>query len=268
MDDDVAAILRGKKRDSVQIIPLSRIAESGVAVPTYYDQRYSNQLRKSVASLWPDFKTQTIAQLVESDALEVKKGHGSPSQDLRSGMIPYIKVSDLRAGQVNINPTNMVSEVVARRFWRGNDSGLRAFDLLSPERASKNIGDFCVLMPGQEQLVLTKEILIFRPGPAASFDAFYLLWALTLTCVRNQWKRIVLMQTNREDVGKRYLEIELPMAPSAQRAAEVSEGFRTYYKGIAALRDTFQSHLHASGLHHFHLGVTNEEDASDACEQD
>lgn len=264
--DDVLAIADGSHRDSVQTIPLERIKESGVGVPTYYDRRYIDEFRHSVAKLWPDFETRTIGQLIEDDELVVMKGHGSPSQDLRSGEIPYIKVSDLRAGQVNINPTNMVSEVVAKRFWRGRDSGLQAFDLLSPERASKNIGDFCVLMPGQERLVLTKEILVFRPGARADFDAFYLLWALTLTSVRNQWNRVVLMQTNREDVGKRYLEIELPVAPSASRAAEVSEAFRTYYAGMAALRDAFQAQLEFDGLHHLHLGVVADDESCEVAE--
>jgi hypothetical protein len=81
---------------------------------------------------------------------------------------------------MNINPTNRVPRKIAERHWRGSDSGLQPFDLLSPERTSKNIGDFCVLLPGQERVLLTKEIIVIRRGPAAMFDAFYLLWALTL----------------------------------------------------------------------------------------
>ncbi len=45
--------------------------------------------------------------------------------------------------------------------------------------------------------------------------------------VRQQWKRVVFMQTNREDVGARFLEIEI--APNRERADEVSAPFRDYY---------------------------------------
>lgn len=38
----------------------------------------------------------------------VETGTGRPSKDQRTGSVPYIKVSDLRAGLVNINATNMV----------------------------------------------------------------------------------------------------------------------------------------------------------------
>jgi hypothetical protein len=172
------------------------------------------------------------------------------------GEIPYIKVSDLRAGLVNINPTNRVPLSIARAFWGGEQSGLRAFDLLCPERTSKNIGDFCVLMPGQEQVVLTKEIIVLRDGPRATFDQFYLLWAMTLKIVREQWKRIVFMQTNREDVGKRFLEITIPVPPNRGEADRVSLVFRDYYQSIANARLALRDYLNSSHEHHFFVGST------------
>ena len=48
-------------------------------------------------------------------------------------------------------------------------------------------------MPGQEQVMLTKEVIVLRPGPAADFDPFYLLWAMTLKIVRDQWNRVVFI---------------------------------------------------------------------------
>ena len=197
---DMEALQDGRSTDTLRLIRAEDVSLRR-AVPVYYDGRYTREFRAAFAGgLYPGFSSATLGQLLEEGVIEIRGGHGSPSQDQRVGEVPYIKVSDLRAGLVNINPTNRVPSSVARRFWRSDTSGLRAYDLLCPERTSKNIGDFCVLMPGQEQVVLTKEIIIIRPGPAAKFDTFYLLWALTLKIVRNQWKRIVFMQTNREDV--------------------------------------------------------------------
>jgi type I restriction enzyme M protein len=59
------------------------------------------------------------------------------------------------------------------------------------------------------------------------------------------------MQTNREDVGRRYLEIEVPLPPDAERAREVSEPFRTYFTAIAKARDAFRAYLDRTGDHHF-----------------
>jgi hypothetical protein len=118
-------------------------------------------------------------------------------------------------------------------------------------------------MPGQEQMVLTREIVVLRPGPKANFDPFYLLWALTLTIVRDQWKRISFMQTNREDVGKRYYEISIPLPKSAEVAKAASEELRDYFTTLADARSQFSDYLASSGDHHFFVsGAEPPEDAA------
>jgi type I restriction enzyme M protein len=201
----------------------------------------------------PGWRSINLGQLIDQEFLLKRQGHGSPSADQRIGTVPYIKVSDLRAGLVNINPTNMIPRPLAEHFWSGPSSGLDAYDLLCPERASKNIGDFCVLMPGQENVVLTKEVIVLRVLPAAQFDSFYLLWALTLSVVRKQWERIIFMQTNREDVGNRFREIQIPIAPNRIEADTISTAFRTYFEKLSEARNGLAKYLADSADHHYFL---------------
>ena len=157
------------------------------------------------------------------------------------GISPYIKVSDLRAGLVNVNSTNMVSRNTAKRFWKGKDSGLNPYDIITPARACKNIGEIVVLLPGQEDIVLTKEVLIFAPTEKSDFDSFYLAWALDLPEVKDQWERIIFMQTNREDVGKRYREIVIPIPPNSSEAKIVSAAYKKYSESLREIRTEFNS---------------------------
>lgn len=249
--EDALALSEGRKTETLSFIPVKEI-DLHCAVPVYYDNRFIEQFHEAIKSQQFDgFEAASIGELINNGVLTVRGGHGSPSQDERIGDVPYIKVSDLRAGLVNINPTNRIPLSVARKFWGGDESGLMAFDLLCPERTSKNIGDFCILLPGQERVVTTKEVIVLRPGPKANFDPFYLLWALSLKVVRDQWRRIIFMQTNREDVGKRYLEILLPVPPSAERASEISQPFRNYYQTLANARSTLSDYLNRERQHHF-----------------
>ncbi len=143
--------------------------------------------------------------------------------------------------------------MVAERFWKGKESGLKAFDLITPIRTSKNIGEFALIMPGQERVVLTKEVLVLRASQTAPFDNFYLLWAMTLKTVRRQWDRIVFMQTNREDVGKRYEEIRIPVPPAKEVADNHSKAFRDYYLGTQKLRDDFLTYLAGEDKHYIFM---------------
>lgn len=227
-----------------------------IAVPAYFDARPMADFEAMMnRPEMKDFDALTIEELVKKGWVTTQGGHGSPSADLRHGTVPYIKVSDIRAGQININPTNRVSDVVARRFWKGKESGLRQWDLITPIRTSKNIGEFAVLMPGQEHIVLTKEMLILRATDEAPFDNFYLLWALTLKAVRRQWERIIFMQTNREDVGSRYREILLPIPPNEDVAASRSEPFRSYYEGMDMLRERLVRYLESDDKHHLFIST-------------
>ena len=258
--DDMVALRGGGTTPTLRFINKAELSMRHV-VPIYYDRRYHDEFAEAMNELpLEGFGAATLGELVSSGQITVRGGHGSAPKDLRTGDVPYIKVSDLRAGLVNINPTNRVPLKYAEGVWRSTSSGLQAFDLISPERASKNIGDFCVLMPGQEQIMVTKEVIVMRPGPEANFDSFYLLWAMTLSVVRAQWGRIVFMQTNREDVGKRYLEIEIPVPESADRAKEVSEPFREYFMSIAEGRVNLNEFL-KSHSHHFFLGTQLTSDA-------
>lgn len=244
--DFVEAYLRGETTPGQATIPSDEVWEKDVLVPTYYDHRYNDLIYSLLQDQGIDGVT--IGELEENGTILVRGGHGSPGNDQRTGSVPYIKVSDIRALRVNVNPTNLVPESIARRLWRGNDSGLRAWDLVTPNRASSNIGEFAVLLPGQEQIVMTKEVFILRVLDDRIIDPFYLLWALSLQAVRDQWRRIALMQTNREDCGDRYREIIIPNPPSREWARRVSRPFRDYFTSIAQARETFDAAVSEDGF--------------------
>lgn len=247
MDDHISLFLRGYSTPGMTKLPLDKVFEDRVLVPRYYDSRWDEAFDELTAK--NHWKITTLGELEDSGTVTIRGGHGSPSNDRRTGHIPYVKVSDIRGLRININPTNLVSQVVAAKFWRGGSSGLRAWDLITPNRASSNIGEFAILLPGEEDVVLTKEVFVIRVvEQREGWSAFYLLWAFALKAVRQQWQRVTLMQTNREDVGKRYREIRLPYPKSRSWADAVSMPFAKYFTTVAKARTTFREELSRSGF--------------------
>ena len=226
--------------DEMFSVPLSKTYSSDVLVPQYYDLSLQKPF-EDMKSLFA-FSGVTLGELCKSGIISVLGGHGSPSNDLRNGDVPYVKVSDIRNMRINVNPTNLVPIELARRFWRTRDgkSNLKPWDLISPNRASSNIGEFAILVPGEEQIVLTKEVFVIRVHENdKGFTPFYLLWALSLMETRRQWQRVTLMQTNREDVGNRYKEIIIPKPISKEWADNVSSAFREYFLELADAKQKF-----------------------------
>ena len=188
----VNAYVDGKPCDCRFDVEEPDVFANTVIVPTYYDDRYNRPIKETLKQLGATGIT--LGDLLDAKTISVRGGHGSPGNDQRAGHIPYIKVSDIRAMRMNINPTNLVSAKVAERYWRGKASGLRAWDVLTPNRASSNIGEFAIIVPGEEQVVLTKEMFLFRVIDSSVWDPFYLFWALCLSAVREQWRRVALLQ--------------------------------------------------------------------------
>lgn len=250
--EQVDAYLDGKRIAGAAKIPLKQVFDRQVLVPTYFDNRYNAELKSFVEAL--NVGSITLGDLLDEGVITVRGGHGSPGNDQRSGHIPYVKVSDIRGLRINVNPTNLVTQSVAKRFWRSGVSGLSAWDVITPNRASSNIGEFAILLPGEEQIVITKEVFIFRVTDKALaanlFDPFYLLWALSLQCVRDQWKRVALMQTNREDCGNRYREIQIPLPPSKEWAADKSKAFRQYFTSVARAKEDFVQSVSQDGFNY------------------
>lgn len=269
LKSDMEALRDGNLTPTLRFVPHDAVSMR-TAVPTFYDRRFDDAFDSAMATdRFKSFSSMTIGKLIERKLLSIRNGHGSPTQSVRVGTVPYIKVSDLRAGLVNINPTNRVPITVAESFWKGKMSGLQAWDLVCPERTSKNIGDFCMLMPGQEQVVTTKEVIVLRPGEYANFDAFYLMWAMSLNIVRDQWRRVIFMQTNREDVGDRYYDIRVPVPKDRMHADTVSQPFKAYYEGLAKAREGLRNYLDQCAEHHFFLGTASEStDDAEAVEED
>ena len=239
--EDVKAMLKRQTTDTSGYIKAEKMTTSYVAVPTFSGNKSESVLGKKVKKKLNGFTMRSLGELIDDGIITVRGGHGSPSADVRTGDIPYIKVVDLRAGRVNPNSTNMVPAVVAEKFWRGKSSGIPAWTIATPSRASKNIGEPCMVMPGQEQMVFTKEILLFSVNDNAPIDQFYLFWALRLKDVQKQWERVIFMQTNREDLGDRYRLIEIPYTENAEAAKDVSKAYREYFEGLNELTKRFES---------------------------
>lgn len=245
LKEQVASYLAGRRVAGMVKIRTKKAFENKNLVPTYYDERYNAGILELVSRL--GIESISVGDMLDEGWISVRGGHGSPGNDQRSGIVPYIKVSDIRGMRVNINPTNLVPESVAKRLWRADSSGLQAWDLITPNRASSNIGEFAVLLPSEEQVVVTKEVFVFRVINESLFDHFYLLWALSLKAVREQWRRVALMQTNREDCGDRYKEILLPKPPSSEWALETASAFREYFSTIAKAKPAFLEAIAGDG---------------------
>ncbi len=229
------------------LVPQSTALKKGVLVPRYYWRQPTIESLEKWTGEHPS-NLVTLGELVDEGVLSGFAGHGSPPTTVRGrGDVPYVKVTDLKNWRINENPTNFVPEQVASRYRRRGPD-LQFGDLVSPARASSNIGQFSMVLPWQTRVILTREVLVLRVEENdQEVDAFLLLALLSLRVVQRQYAYLTLMQTNREDLSDRWLEVQVPLPRTRPQRRKLAAPVRDYFQAIVQARESYEEMLKQLG---------------------
>lgn len=227
------------KRTFVFEVPSDRVREEGVLVPRYFWPKLNEDaLRNNDDAV----DTVTMDELIEEGSLTVSPGHGSPKGQFKGrGRVPYIRVKDIISWEIYRDPTAMIPVAVADRLR--STRRLVEGDVVYVSRGSYRIGDVALVGPDDTDVVLTREIHVFRvtPGNRRGLTPFLLLYMLSTEAVRRQTKARVFMDTTLPNISDRYRSIRLPW-PDEMRRIELSETVET------ALRHKWSSMREIRGL--------------------
>jgi type I restriction enzyme M protein len=254
--DGVRLIVGGMYRGFAHEIPRSeesrlcfhtaqeKVRQRGILVPRFWWRRDTEAALHRFARKYPSTVV-TLGELAAEGAIAVFEGHGSPPGNARAtGDVPYVKVTDLKNWRINENPTNFINSALAAKLRRRGPA-LQYGDLISPARASSNIGQFSLVLPWQTNVVLTREVLVIRVCEnRRGITAFLLLALMSLKVVQGQYQYLTLMQTNREHLGDCWREVQVPLPQSAAESARAEKPAREYFEAIVKARESY-AHLTA-----------------------
>jgi type I restriction enzyme M protein len=217
-------------------VPQDTARARGVLVPRFWWRRDSDDALRAWEQSNPSVIV-TLGELADREIVRTFEGHGSPPGNARAtGDVPYVKVTDLKNWRINENPTNFVHRDVAYSLRR-NGVVLQYGDLVTPARASSNIGQFSLVTPWQTNIILTKEVLVVRTEENdLRIDTFLLLALMSLKVVQEQYKTLVLMQTNREHLGDHWREVRIPLPRSMDERMRMGSSVKDYFDGIVLAR--------------------------------
>ena len=249
---EAAALLRSRSRHKSKLrftFEQQRACKAGVLTASYYwREPYLKAL--DVFSQENKCTLVSIGELIENGELTYTMGHGSPHGQFKGkGDVPYVKVSDIKNWRINENPKYFIPEETAERLRR--DRGLEAFDIVIPTRASKNIGLGAVVMPWQTQVVLTKEIAVLRCTSEGRVSPWLLLVMLSLRVVNDQFRFLVQMQTNREDLGRRLFELKIPVPEDTTVRERWEQPAEDYFRAQVGARESYRTLIDNLGASHF-----------------
>lgn len=211
----------------------------GNLVPRFWWRRDTAEALRTWRRKHPSV-VRTLGELEDQGILATFEGHGSPPGTARAtGDVPYVKVTDLKNWRINENPTNFIHRSMADRLRRRGPE-LRYGDLVSPARASSNIGQFSLVLPWQANVILTREVLVLRVlENEEGITPFLLLALMSLRVVQDQYRYLTMMQTNREHLGDGWREVEIPFPDTLEGRREAEAPVRKYFEAIVLARESW-----------------------------
>lgn len=108
-------------------------------------------------------------------------------------------------------------------------------------------------MPGPEQAVLIREVIVLRVTPNRPSTPSSCSRRSRSKWCADQWRRVIFVQTNREDVGHRYKEILLPIPFGSRRSPSRVEGLPHVLHWLVSATHRVRRSAQADGLNHFPL---------------
>lgn len=204
-------------------------------VPRYYANRAA--LTEQEWELTQGAARATLGELAAARVLSVRKGHEVGSEAYGTGDIPFVRTSDLSNFEIRADPTVAVGEEVYRSF--AEQQRLRPGNVLMVADGRYRIGTTAILTDQNYRCVVQSHLRILNILKPGECDPYELLFALNLPSARYRLRNLVFIQSTLGTLGKRLLELEIPILHGPGPWRQRVDRFKT----ILQERDHFLANL-------------------------
>lgn len=227
-----------------------RAAESGwthvrLSRPDYFVPRYYVRLArpsKEEAVLTTGARHVSLAKLVDAGTLSIRKGHEVGSDAYGAGDVPFVRTSDISNLEIRSDPTVAVAQDVYERF--AHQQRLKPGDILMVADGRYRIGNSAILTENNCRCVVQSHLRIFSVSDQGELGPYELLFALNLPSVRYQIRNLTFVQSTLGTLGRRLLELELPVlhgdGPWRARVSRFEAALRQRDGGLVELREMME----------------------------
>jgi type I restriction enzyme M protein len=176
-----------------------------VLAPRYYNPDVTSEL--STLNNTHDFIK--VDELVSSGLLEITTGDEVGKLAYGTGIIPFVRTSDISTWEVKVDPKHGVSEEIYRKYARKQD--VQEGDILMVRDGSYLIGTCAYITKYDTKIVYQSHLYKLRITNTEKLSPYLLLAALSSTPVQQQVKAKRFTQDIIDSLGNRIYELVLPI---------------------------------------------------------
>ena len=197
------------------ILPSDNVAHS-IFVPRYYNP----EIKAEIERLSQEYEFVTVGELVKKHAISLATGIEIGKMAYGTGSIPFIRTSDISNWEIKADFKHGVSDVIYESVKSKID--VQPGDIFVVKDGTYLIGSSAMVTESDLPMVFQSHIYRVRVLKQDVIDPWLLFALLNTPIVRLQVRAKQFTQDIIDTLGKRILEIALPIPRDKRRAAQVS----------------------------------------------
>jgi type I restriction enzyme M protein len=204
---------------------------NGVLVPKYYDPEIVNHLaaRNSTHDLV------TVGELIQQEALSITTGVEVGKMAYGTGLIPFIRTSDISNWELKSDPKQGVSESIYRAYKSACD--VQAGDILMVRDGTYLIGTSAIVTESDTKMLFQSHIYKIRVLRPDIINPWLLFACLNTAIVKKQIRSKQFTQDIIDTLGNRIAEIVLPIPKDKVSQKSIAKTTRKIVQTRTTLRN-------------------------------
>lgn len=208
---------------------------SNIFIPKYYDPEIVSTLN----ALLSTHDLLTVGALVELGVISITTGDEIGKLSYGTGLIPFIRTSDITNWELKIDPKHGVSEEIYERYRKKQD--VQAGDILMVRDGTYLVGTNCMLTQADTRILYQSHLYKIRVLQPHVLSPYLLLATLNSPIVKRQVWAKRFTQDIIDTLGNRILELVLPIPKEQSLREGIIAETRSIVEGRAALRQKARS---------------------------
>ncbi len=185
-----------------------------ILIPKYYDPNIEELVAE--AERIDQASWVSIVDLMKSGSLQLTTGVEVGKMAYGTGMVPFIRTSDMVAWEVKRDTKQGVSTEVYEEH--AGKAALQPHDILLVRDGTYLVGNTAIVMPGDIPALFSGGLYRIRVNDTEQLDPFALIAALNHPLVRRQMRSKQFTRDVIDTLGNRLPEVRVPTAHLSNRS--------------------------------------------------
>jgi hypothetical protein len=216
------------------LLSLSKVNRS-IFIPRYYDPDIGSELRR----LAETHELISLGDLVKHKVISWSTGVEPGKMAYGTGLIPFIRTSDISNWEVKADPKQGISEEIYQRYCAKQD--VQPEDIFVVRDGTYLVGTSCIITKHDTKIVFCGGLYKLRVANPDKLDPYLLLALLNTPVVKRQMRAKQFTRDIIDTLGKRLFEVILPIPKDVKLSNEIANYTRKVVQSRIQLRNEIKN---------------------------